>query len=134
MHRYEGVCRFQFNVRAFRLHKDFTPPVLSVGMIFHRARELRDNNLIFCGPLAGPADRHRLSLARCPGVNRTSEVSAMTTLERTAIVVGVGSAQGLGAALARRFAVAGHRAIVSGRARWEFMWRMPPSRPFTEPF
>jgi len=63
-------------------------------MIFHRARELRDNNLIFCGPLAGPADRHRLSLARCPGLNRTSEVSAMTTLQRTAIVVGVGSAQG----------------------------------------
>src|SRR6266581_8370007 len=109
MHRYEGVCRFQFKVCAFSLHKDSTPPVLSVGMIFHGARELRDNNLIFCGPLAGPADRHRLNLARCPGLNRTSEVSAMTTLQRTAIVVGVGSAQGLGAALARRFAVAGHR-------------------------
>jgi NAD(P)-dependent dehydrogenase (short-subunit alcohol dehydrogenase family) len=39
----------------------------------------------------------------------------MTTLQRTAIVVGVGSAQGLGAALARRFAIAGHRVIVSGR-------------------
>ena len=39
----------------------------------------------------------------------------MTTLQRTAIVAGVGSAQGLGAALARRFAVAGHRVIVSGR-------------------
>jgi len=107
-------------------------------MIFHGARELRDNNLIFCGPLAGPADRHRLNLARCPGLNRTSEVSAMTTLQRTAIVVGVGSAQGLGAALARRFAVAGHRVIVSGRARWEFTWRMspsmPPSRLFKEPF
>ena len=36
----------------------------------------------------------------------------MTTLQRTAIVVGVGSAQGLGTALARRFAVAGHRVIV----------------------
>ena len=39
----------------------------------------------------------------------------MTTLQRTAIVVGVGSAQGLGAALARRFAIGGHRVIVSGR-------------------
>jgi hypothetical protein len=84
-------------------------------MIFHGARELRDNNLIFRGPLARPADRHRLRLARCPELNRTSEVSAMTTLQRTAIVVGVGSAQGLGAALARQFAVAGQRVIVSGR-------------------
>jgi len=84
-------------------------------MIFHGARELRDNNLILYGPLAGPVDRHRLSVIRCPGLNRTSEVSAMTTLQRTAIVVGVGSAQGLGAALARRFAIAGHRVIVSGR-------------------
>ncbi|SHL26248.1 NAD(P)-dependent dehydrogenase, short-chain alcohol dehydrogenase family [Bradyrhizobium lablabi] len=39
----------------------------------------------------------------------------MATLERTAIVVGVGSEQGLGAALARRFASEGHRVIVSGR-------------------
>lgn len=39
----------------------------------------------------------------------------MTTLQRTAIVVGVGSGQGLGAALARRFALEGHRVIVSGR-------------------
>ena len=39
----------------------------------------------------------------------------MTTLQRTAIVVGVGSEQGLGAALARRFAAEGHRVIVSGR-------------------
>jgi len=39
----------------------------------------------------------------------------MATLERTAIVVGVGSEQGLGAALARRFAREGHRVIVSGR-------------------
>jgi NAD(P)-dependent dehydrogenase (short-subunit alcohol dehydrogenase family) len=39
----------------------------------------------------------------------------MTTLQRTAIVVGVGSEQGLGAALARRFASEGHRVIVSGR-------------------
>jgi NAD(P)-dependent dehydrogenase (short-subunit alcohol dehydrogenase family) len=39
----------------------------------------------------------------------------MTTLQRTAIVVGVGSRQGLGAALARRFAIEGHRVIVSGR-------------------
>jgi NAD(P)-dependent dehydrogenase (short-subunit alcohol dehydrogenase family) len=39
----------------------------------------------------------------------------MTTPQRTAIIVGVGSAQGLGAALARRFAIAGHRVIVSGR-------------------
>jgi NAD(P)-dependent dehydrogenase (short-subunit alcohol dehydrogenase family) len=39
----------------------------------------------------------------------------MTTLQRTSIVVGVGSGQGLGAALARRFAIAGHRVIVSGR-------------------
>jgi hypothetical protein len=31
-------------------------------MIFHGAGGLRDNNLIFCGPLAGPADRHKLSL------------------------------------------------------------------------
>jgi len=62
----------------------------------------------------------------------------MTTLQRTAIVVGVGAAQGLGTALARRFAVAGHRVIVSGHTRWEFTWRMspsmPPSRPFKEPF
>jgi NAD(P)-dependent dehydrogenase (short-subunit alcohol dehydrogenase family) len=39
----------------------------------------------------------------------------MTTLQRTAIVVGVGSEQGLGAALARRFASEGHWVIVSGR-------------------
>jgi NAD(P)-dependent dehydrogenase (short-subunit alcohol dehydrogenase family) len=39
----------------------------------------------------------------------------MTTLQRTAIVIGVGSAQGLGAALARRFASEGHRVVVSGR-------------------
>jgi NAD(P)-dependent dehydrogenase (short-subunit alcohol dehydrogenase family) len=39
----------------------------------------------------------------------------MTTLQRTAVVVGVGSQQGLGAALARRFASEGHRVIVSGR-------------------
>src|SRR3984885_664350 len=39
----------------------------------------------------------------------------MTTLQRTAIVVGVGSEQGLGAALARRFAAEGHRVIVAGR-------------------
>ncbi len=39
----------------------------------------------------------------------------MTTLQRTAIVVGVGSEQGLGAALARRFASEGHRVVVSGR-------------------
>jgi NAD(P)-dependent dehydrogenase (short-subunit alcohol dehydrogenase family) len=39
----------------------------------------------------------------------------MTTLQRTAIVVGVGSGQGLGAALARRFAIGGHRVVVSGR-------------------
>jgi NAD(P)-dependent dehydrogenase (short-subunit alcohol dehydrogenase family) len=41
----------------------------------------------------------------------------MTTLRRTAIVVGVGSEQGLGAALARRFAVEGHRVIVAGRTQ-----------------
>jgi NAD(P)-dependent dehydrogenase (short-subunit alcohol dehydrogenase family) len=39
----------------------------------------------------------------------------MTTIQRTAIVVGVGSGQGLGAALARRFALEGRRVIVSGR-------------------
>ncbi len=39
----------------------------------------------------------------------------MTTRQRTAIVVGVGSEQGLGAALARRFAAEGHRVIVAGR-------------------
>src|SRR5258708_25517896 len=39
----------------------------------------------------------------------------MLNLERTAIVVGVGSGQGLGAALARRFAAEGPRVIVSGR-------------------
>jgi len=39
----------------------------------------------------------------------------MSTLQRTAIVVGVGSQQGLGAAIARRFAVGGQRVIVSGR-------------------
>jgi NAD(P)-dependent dehydrogenase (short-subunit alcohol dehydrogenase family) len=39
----------------------------------------------------------------------------MTTLQRTAIVVGVGSEQGLGAAIARRFAVEDQRVIVSGR-------------------
>jgi NAD(P)-dependent dehydrogenase (short-subunit alcohol dehydrogenase family) len=39
----------------------------------------------------------------------------MTTLQRTAVVVGVGWGQGLGAALARRFAIGGHRVIVSGR-------------------
>jgi NAD(P)-dependent dehydrogenase (short-subunit alcohol dehydrogenase family) len=43
------------------------------------------------------------------------EDACMATLERTAIVVGVGSEQGLGAALARRFAGEGHRVIVSGR-------------------
>jgi NAD(P)-dependent dehydrogenase (short-subunit alcohol dehydrogenase family) len=39
----------------------------------------------------------------------------MTTLQRTAIVVGVGAEQGLGAAIARRFAIGGHRVVVSGR-------------------
>src|ERR1700751_90334 len=39
----------------------------------------------------------------------------MTALQRTAIVVGVGSEQGLGAALVRRFAAEGHRVIVAGR-------------------
>jgi NAD(P)-dependent dehydrogenase (short-subunit alcohol dehydrogenase family) len=39
----------------------------------------------------------------------------MTTHQRTAIVVGVGSEQGLGAAIAGRFAREGHRVIVSGR-------------------
>jgi NAD(P)-dependent dehydrogenase (short-subunit alcohol dehydrogenase family) len=39
----------------------------------------------------------------------------MTTLPGTAIVMGVGSEQGLGAAIARRFAAEGHRVIVSGR-------------------
>jgi len=39
----------------------------------------------------------------------------MTALQRTSIVVGVGSEQGLGAALARRFAIEGHRVVVSGR-------------------
>jgi NAD(P)-dependent dehydrogenase (short-subunit alcohol dehydrogenase family) len=39
----------------------------------------------------------------------------MTTLQRTAIVAGVGSEQGLGAALARRFAIEGHLVIVAGR-------------------
>jgi NAD(P)-dependent dehydrogenase (short-subunit alcohol dehydrogenase family) len=40
----------------------------------------------------------------------------MSTLQRTAIVVGVGSEQGLGAALSRRFAVEGHRVIIAGRS------------------
>jgi NAD(P)-dependent dehydrogenase (short-subunit alcohol dehydrogenase family) len=40
----------------------------------------------------------------------------MTTLQHTAIVVGVGSEQGLGAALARRFASEGHRVVVAGRS------------------
>jgi NAD(P)-dependent dehydrogenase (short-subunit alcohol dehydrogenase family) len=39
----------------------------------------------------------------------------MTTLQRTAIVVGVGSQHGLGAAIARRFAIEGQRVVVSGR-------------------
>jgi NAD(P)-dependent dehydrogenase (short-subunit alcohol dehydrogenase family) len=39
----------------------------------------------------------------------------MTTLEHTAIIAGVGSEQGLGAALARRFAIEGYRVIVAGR-------------------
>jgi NAD(P)-dependent dehydrogenase (short-subunit alcohol dehydrogenase family) len=39
----------------------------------------------------------------------------MSTLQRTAMVVGVGSEQGLGAAIARRFAVEGRRVVVSGR-------------------
>ncbi len=39
----------------------------------------------------------------------------MTTLQGTAIVVGVGSQHGLGAAISRRFAAEGHRVIVSGR-------------------
>jgi NAD(P)-dependent dehydrogenase (short-subunit alcohol dehydrogenase family) len=39
----------------------------------------------------------------------------MTMLQPTAIVVGVGSEQGLGAAIARRFASEGHRVVVSGR-------------------
>ena len=41
----------------------------------------------------------------------------MTTLQGTAIVVGVGSQHGLGAARARRFAVEGLRVIVSGRTK-----------------
>jgi len=41
----------------------------------------------------------------------------MATLQGTAIVVGVGSEQGLGAAIARRFAAEGHRVIVSGRTK-----------------
>jgi NAD(P)-dependent dehydrogenase (short-subunit alcohol dehydrogenase family) len=41
----------------------------------------------------------------------------MTTLQGTAIVVGVGSQHGLGAAIARRFAAEGHRVIVSGRTK-----------------
>jgi NAD(P)-dependent dehydrogenase (short-subunit alcohol dehydrogenase family) len=39
----------------------------------------------------------------------------MTALQGTAIVVGVGSEQGLGAALSRRFAREGYNVIVSGR-------------------
>src|ERR1700679_3489970 len=39
----------------------------------------------------------------------------MTELQRTAIVVGVGSEQGLGAALSRRFAREGYNVVVSGR-------------------
>jgi NAD(P)-dependent dehydrogenase (short-subunit alcohol dehydrogenase family) len=39
----------------------------------------------------------------------------MTQLQRTAIVVGVGSEQGLGAALSRRFAREGYNVVVSGR-------------------
>src|ERR1700744_4867399 len=39
----------------------------------------------------------------------------MTALKGTAIVVGVGSEQGLGAALSRRFAREGYNVIVSGR-------------------
>ena len=39
----------------------------------------------------------------------------MAALQKTAIVVGVGSEQGLGAALARRFATEGHRVVVAGR-------------------
>jgi NAD(P)-dependent dehydrogenase (short-subunit alcohol dehydrogenase family) len=38
----------------------------------------------------------------------------MTELQRTAIVVGVGSEQGLGAALSRRFAREGYNVVVSG--------------------
>jgi NAD(P)-dependent dehydrogenase (short-subunit alcohol dehydrogenase family) len=41
----------------------------------------------------------------------------MAALQRTALVAGVGSEQGLGAALARRFAREGYRAIVSGRTQ-----------------
>ncbi|WP_213738137.1 SDR family NAD(P)-dependent oxidoreductase [Bradyrhizobium sp. dw_411] len=40
----------------------------------------------------------------------------MSTPQRTSIVVGVGSEQGLGAALARRFAAEGHKVIVAGRS------------------
>ena len=39
----------------------------------------------------------------------------MTELQGTAIVVGVGSEQGLGAALSRRFAREGYNVVVSGR-------------------
>src|ERR1700676_364192 len=39
----------------------------------------------------------------------------MAAPQGTAIVVGVGSEQGLGAALSRRFAREGHNVIVSGR-------------------
>ena len=39
----------------------------------------------------------------------------MTALQGTAIVVGVGSEQGLGAALSRRFAREGYHVVVSGR-------------------
>src|ERR1700734_443581 len=39
----------------------------------------------------------------------------MSVLQSTAIVVGVGSEQGLGAALSRRFAREGYHVVVSGR-------------------
>src|SRR3979490_3574330 len=89
---------------ASSLDKDFTPPVLLLERIFHGARELRDSNLIFRRPLAGPPGRYRFSLALCPRLNRTGEVAAITPLQRTAIAVGVGSDQGLGPGSARGFA------------------------------
>ena len=39
----------------------------------------------------------------------------MTTTIPTAVVVGVGAEQGLGAALCRRFATGGHHVLVAGR-------------------
>lgn len=86
-----------------------------VRRIFHANGESRDSHLIFSTPLAKAHNRARSSHAVAQGRPQASRTSAMAALQGTAIVVGVGSEQGLGAALSRRFAREGYNVVVSGR-------------------